>query len=63
MTRQGEHMKVKYNKLAMLMDFINQMPDYKKYFYCEHCGSKMIFVKSDNETEIQCSKCGRGVKE
>lgn len=51
------------NMRVAIEDFMQNNPDYRKYFYCEHCGGKMKFVKVDDKRILQCSKCGKEVEE
>ena len=37
------------NMRVAIEDFMQNNPDYRKYFYCEHCEGKMKFVLIDDK--------------
>ena len=47
------------NMRVAIEDFMQNNPDYRKYFYCEHCEGKMKFVLIDDKRVLRCSKCGK----
>lgn len=57
-------MGFKHNNMRVAIeDFMQNNPDYRKYFYCEYCDGKMKFVKVDDKRILQCSKCESSIKE
>lgn len=51
------------NMRVAIEDFMQNNPDYRKYFYCEHCEGKMKFVLIDDKRVLQCSKCKKEIEE
>ena len=51
------------NMRVAIEDFMQNNPEYRKYFYCEHCEGKMKFVTIDDKRVLQCSKCESSIKE
>ena len=51
------------NMRVAIEDFMQKNPDYRKYFYCEHCDGKMKFVKVDDKRILRCSKCKKEIEE
>lgn len=51
------------NMRVAIEDFMQNNPDYRKYFYCEHCEGKMKFVTIEDKRVLQCSKCKKEIEE